>query len=158
MFALKACGHTDRTISELTGVPINTIRQWRKQRLSARIRRSLADSACDTCGAGRHDFASVPCKPYSYLLGVYLGDGCLTRWGGSWTFRVSLDDLYPGIVATAARQSSRSGRAGPGSGPSDALSVASTLNRGGLSGRASFLSMDLDESTTERSSYLNGNR
>jgi hypothetical protein len=99
VFALKACGHTDRTISELTGVPISTIRQWRKQRLSARIRCSLADSACDTCGGGRHDFASVPCKPYSYLLGVYLGDGCLTRWGGSWIFRVSLDDHYPGIVA-----------------------------------------------------------
>jgi hypothetical protein len=58
VFALKACGHTDRRISERTGVPIHTIRQWRKHRLSGRIRRALDDNACDACGAVRHDFAS----------------------------------------------------------------------------------------------------
>jgi hypothetical protein len=30
---------------------------------------------------------------------MYLGDGCLTRNGSSWTLRVTLDEAYPGIIS-----------------------------------------------------------
>jgi hypothetical protein len=38
---------------------------------------------------------------YAYLLGLYLGDGCLTTNGRSWQLRVTLDATYPGIVDEA---------------------------------------------------------
>lgn len=56
--------------------------------------------------AGRHlsgtcPFAtSVPPVPYSYLLGLYLGDGCLSATKkGVYRLRVALDAKYPGIIA-----------------------------------------------------------
>jgi hypothetical protein len=39
---------------------------------------------------------------YAYLLGIYLGDGCLTNPGRTWLLRVSLDQAYPGIVDEAS--------------------------------------------------------
>lgn len=45
----------------------------------------------------------VPWSPsdpysYSYLLGLYLGDGCITGSGGSRQLVIVLDDAYPGII------------------------------------------------------------
>lgn len=35
---------------------------------------------------------------YSYLLGLYLGDGCISRSGRVWRLRVVLDNAYPNII------------------------------------------------------------
>ena len=35
---------------------------------------------------------------YSYLLGMYLGDGHLVRFPRAWCLRIALDSRYPGIV------------------------------------------------------------
>src|SRR5437764_14056458 len=35
---------------------------------------------------------------YSYLLGMYLGDGCVSDSGRSYQLRISLDAIYPDIV------------------------------------------------------------
>ena len=35
---------------------------------------------------------------YAYLLGVYLGDGCLSHTGWTWQLRVVLDSAYPRII------------------------------------------------------------
>jgi hypothetical protein len=35
---------------------------------------------------------------YSYLLGMYLGDGHLARFPRAWCLRIVLDSRYPGIV------------------------------------------------------------
>jgi hypothetical protein len=97
---LKAEGWTDRETWELTGVPINTIRAWRNRGLSAAAKQRLGMvEMCPLCGDEPHDVRSLPRDSYSYLLGVYLGDGCLARNGTSWTLRVALDDGYPGIVS-----------------------------------------------------------
>lgn len=40
---------------------------------------------------------------YAYLLGVYLGDGCLVRMPRTHALRVFLDAAYPGIVDDVAR-------------------------------------------------------
>ena len=40
-------------------------------------------------------------QAYAYLLGLYLGDGTVTNHGGSWSLSITLDDGYPGIVASA---------------------------------------------------------
>jgi hypothetical protein len=54
---------------------------------------------------------AVPCRgecrkdetlgaPYSYLLGLYLGDGCLSRARrGVYRLRIVLDERYPGIIS-----------------------------------------------------------
>jgi hypothetical protein len=40
----------------------------------------------------------LPRESYAYLLGVYLGDGCLGEVGTSWSLRITLDEAYPGII------------------------------------------------------------
>jgi hypothetical protein len=35
---------------------------------------------------------------YCYLLGLYLGDGCISRNGRVWRLRITLDAKYPGII------------------------------------------------------------
>lgn len=99
MLDLKDRGRTDREIWELTGVPINTIRAWRNHGLpGARRDRGEPERRCHVCGGDPHDLIVRSQNAYSYLLGVYLGDGCLTRNGRSWLLRVTLDMSYPGIV------------------------------------------------------------
>jgi hypothetical protein len=54
-----------------------------------------ADTSC-TREAPRPE--ELPPYTYAYLLGVYLGDGCITPNGSSWSLRVVLDGAYPGII------------------------------------------------------------
>jgi hypothetical protein len=50
-----------------------------------------------------HDLRGLP-ESYVYLLGIYLGDGCLSQHPrGVYRLRVTLDVAYPGIVAECAR-------------------------------------------------------
>lgn len=37
-------------------------------------------------------------KAYAYLLGLYLGDGCISKMGRVFRLRISLDKKYPGII------------------------------------------------------------
>lgn len=84
VFDLKAQGLTDRQVVLLTGVAVDTIRLWRKRQATPRIQRVLhPHDWCETCGGPRHQRAALPSSMYAYLFGVYLGDGCLTRRGGS---------------------------------------------------------------------------
>jgi hypothetical protein len=59
-------------------------------------RRNLAGSS--GCGVD-HEFASIAAAPYCYLLGLYLGDGCISRSGRVWHLRITLDKTYPAIIA-----------------------------------------------------------
>jgi hypothetical protein len=53
---------------------------------------------CETCGKLAHRFAELP-NEYVYLLGLYLGDGCISpHERGVYKLRISLDAKYPGIV------------------------------------------------------------
>jgi hypothetical protein len=55
-----------------------------------------ASRACPPCG----HIQDVPPGPYAYLLGLYLGDGCLSGVGrGVYRLRITLDKKYPGIIA-----------------------------------------------------------
>lgn len=99
VFALKATGLTDREITAVTGVPINTIRTWRNHGLSQAAERVLKPRPrCPICDRDPHDFAQLPRGVYAYLLGMYLGDGWLSRVGNSWSLRVALDEVYPRII------------------------------------------------------------
>jgi hypothetical protein len=88
--ALMEVGRGDTEISRLTGIPRPTLSAWRHGRGSALHQRvATATPAWRPTAPG----------PYCYLLGVYLGDGCLTvQSQGSACLVIVLDSSYQGIV------------------------------------------------------------
>ena len=83
----------DGEISRVTGVPRSTISAWRHGR-GCNWHRKLATA----CG----DWRPVDEPAYAYLLGMYLGDGCLSVGRlGSASLLVSLDTGYPQVVEEA---------------------------------------------------------
>lgn len=89
---LIEAGMTDRAIATETGVPRRTVYAWRRH-----PKTSARPSAQNPCGTS-HDFSTLPPKPYAYLLGLYLGDGCISRMNRVWRLRIVLDAKYPGII------------------------------------------------------------
>jgi hypothetical protein len=85
---LIAAGVNDCAIARETGIPRRTVCDWRRGTRSKRPR--------DACGT--HDFSTIPSAPYAYLLGLYLGDGYISRNRRVWHLRITLDKKYPGIV------------------------------------------------------------
>jgi len=76
-------------VARLLDVPRSTVRDWRLGRLPVR---SDAPSVVE-----------LDAPWYSYLLGLYLGDGCISLHArGVWRLRIALDAIYPGIVAECA--------------------------------------------------------
>ncbi|QRY45331.1 hypothetical protein JVX93_34145 [Mycolicibacterium boenickei] len=91
--ALIAAGVNDCEIARQTGIPRATVRDWRV-RLPKQLRRPQASSDCGI----DHDFSALPPREYAYLLGLYLGDGCISQHPRAWRLRVTLDSKYPGII------------------------------------------------------------
>lgn len=87
-----ATGMTDRAIAAETGVPRRTVYSWRNY-----PKPSSRSSRRNPCGTA-HDFSTLPSGPYCYLLGLYLGDGCISRMNRVWRLRIVLDAKYPGII------------------------------------------------------------
>jgi hypothetical protein len=90
---LIAAGLNDCAIARQTGIPRPTVREWRCKP-PARLRLPPALSPCGV----DHDFAGIPAAPYCYLLGLYLGDGCISLYRRVWRLRIVLDAKYPTIV------------------------------------------------------------
>jgi hypothetical protein len=89
---LAAHGHSATEVARLIRVPRATVRDWMYGRVPRRL-----DSACERCGAA-HDFSSLP-DAYVHLLGLYLGDGCLSAHRrGVFKLRISMDARYPEVV------------------------------------------------------------
>jgi hypothetical protein len=86
---LRLCGAglSENAVSEITGVPRSTVHDWRRGRLPA-------PSRLRPCA---HN--DLPEEQYAYLLGIYLGDGCLSPHPrGVWKLRVSCDAQYGEII------------------------------------------------------------
>jgi hypothetical protein len=92
---LIAAGSNDCQIQRLTGIPRETVRDWRWGR-----RKNARRSDCRIEG---HDFTTLPAGPYTYLLGMYLGDGYIARHPRVWRLRISCDSRYPGIIEECRR-------------------------------------------------------
>ena len=85
-------------MSRVLGVPRETVRDWRRIEGSGRERRAGADETCPICGT-----SPVDAREYAYLLGLYLGDGCLSEHRrGVYRLRISLDARQPRIVDECA--------------------------------------------------------
>src|SRR5688500_13094882 len=94
---LRGQGLGARRIAARTGLPVSTVRDWLAGRLP-RHARPPARSDCPVCSHPQHAFHKLPAE-YCYLLGLYLGDGCISAGPrGVYRLRIHLDLAYPGIV------------------------------------------------------------
>ena len=86
-------GLTSLEIARRTGIPRSTIRDWR----NGRTPRSR-EPECP-----REHLTSLDEAAYAYLLGMYLGDGCISDHPrGVCRLRITLDAAHPGIAAECA--------------------------------------------------------
>jgi hypothetical protein len=96
VLALRACGLGARAIARRVGIPISTVKDW----LSGRVPSDPQMGGCPGCGHDPHRFEELP-PSYTYLLGLYLGDGCIATHPRAYKLRITLDAAYPGIIAEA---------------------------------------------------------
>lgn len=96
---LHGSGLSASAIAEQTGIPRGTVRDW----LSGKVPRGVTRdgtgvASCPECGGMAHDFLALP-PAYVYLLGLYLGDGCISEHRREvYRLRIVLDLRYPKIV------------------------------------------------------------
>jgi hypothetical protein len=88
-----------RRIAKLTGIPVSTVRDW----LAGRVPTGCRDpGTCVLCNGA--DPAALLPTSYAYLLGMYLGDGCLSQHPRSvFRLRIVLDAKYPAIIESCAQ-------------------------------------------------------
>jgi len=96
---LVAEGVSEYEIARSTGVSRGTVRYWRRGGGRLTVRPGDLDR-CDRCG-GVHRIDDLDRQLYSYLLGQYLGDGCVWQSArtGACYLRISCDAQYTGIIA-----------------------------------------------------------
>lgn len=89
-------GHALRAVSKSTGIPRSTLRDWRDHPERLIPQRA----SCPRCETPRS--LPEPRGIYAYLLGLYLGDGCISRAGDSrkdvWVLRIMCADTWPGLL------------------------------------------------------------
>ena len=61
-------------LARRAGIPRSTVMEWLASGIENVLERRALSAACDPCP----HMLNVPEIPYSYLLGLYLGDGCLS--------------------------------------------------------------------------------
>ncbi|BBY82654.1 helix-turn-helix domain-containing protein [Mycolicibacterium pulveris] len=89
---LIASGANASAVARQLGIPRSTVRDWRnKPQIASRHTR---ESECGVV----HDFSVLPPAAYSYVLGLYLGDGNISRTRRVWRLRITLDKKYPAII------------------------------------------------------------
>ncbi|MGP3771560.1 transcriptional regulator [Streptomyces sp. SDT5-1] len=108
---LVAQGRSLNSVSKETGVSRAALRAW--QTRIEPLPRMLSQAApCVRCGPEPGPPADA--AAYSYLLGLYLGDGCISAGARSGYFlRIACADAYPGLIelcCTAMRSINPSGR------------------------------------------------
>jgi hypothetical protein len=99
--ALSKQGLYDREVAQIVGVPLRTVRNWR----TAKRRALGSDRRKRNCP--RRDGVPLNEPAYPYLLGLYLGDGCLTRKTKDvYLLSIACCDAWPGLI-TAAKDATR---------------------------------------------------
>lgn len=83
-------GESLNSISRRLGISRSTLRSWR-------------DSPADPPGCPRCEGAALEHPPYAHLLGLYLGDGCISfQANGVQALRIACDTAYPRLIDAAA--------------------------------------------------------
>jgi hypothetical protein len=100
---LAGAGENAANIARRLGIPRTTVRDWLQGQLPRHVRDGIADTPdCTRCGHATHRYGELT-EAYVYLLGLYLGDGWISRHRGEvYRLRIVLDARYPGIIKSAA--------------------------------------------------------
>src|SRR3984957_11991746 len=97
---LSQQGLFDREVAQIVGVPLSAVQKWRTG--ARRAPGSEHKAGCPRCDGGPLDELA-----YSYLLGLYLGDGCIsrgsTRTKDVWKLSVACADAWPGLIQEFGR-------------------------------------------------------
>lgn len=102
--ALVAAGVPQAEVSRRTGIPRSTIVTWCRRPGPLTGGPPRVSARCESCGQPGDVMSELPLRPYSYLLGMYLGDGSIVRAGrGTFRLRVTLDTAYPNIIEECAQ-------------------------------------------------------
>jgi hypothetical protein len=88
-------------IARRTGVPRRTVSGW----LRGEVPRCqpLGGRSCAACGHPAHRAGDLAGSAYSYLLGMYLGDGHIARFPRAACLRIALDSRYPRLIGECVR-------------------------------------------------------
>ncbi|TCC16997.1 helix-turn-helix domain-containing protein [Kribbella speibonae] len=90
--AAIAAGESLNSVSKRLGISRAALRDWRDCG-----ERPARPSECPQGGSGSLDRPS-----YAHLLGLYLGDGCLSRHRRDvYALRIACDDIYPRLINEA---------------------------------------------------------
>lgn len=99
--ALAGDGANASEIARLLGIPRATVRDWLRGQLPKAFSPENLE-LCARCGHASHTYGELP-PAYVYLLGLYLGDGCISRHPRDvYRLRIALDARYPGIIRSAS--------------------------------------------------------
>jgi hypothetical protein len=90
-------------IARRTSVSRAQIRSWRRAGIGATLRSPMRTTSTHDCPGRCPRRATMDADAYAYLLGQYLGDGCISRLGRSYKMRISCCDAYPGIMDEVER-------------------------------------------------------
>jgi len=92
--ALIEAGASLRSVSLNTGINRATLREWRDRGPEPKQR----DHGCPIC------LGEVPkaTEDYLYLLGLYLGDGCISEAARTTALRISCADAWPELANACA--------------------------------------------------------
>jgi hypothetical protein len=76
--ALAASGLNKSEISRATGVSRAAIRAWLRGEIPGRDGEGTRLRSCLRCHGTQQPFPALTEHAYAYLLGLYLGDGCIS--------------------------------------------------------------------------------
>lgn len=93
---LVEAGLNDCQISRQTGVPRGTVRDIRRPR----YKRERDLHSCPCCWRSARP-VRFTAEDYAELLGLYLGDGCISPGARTARLRITLDSKYRGIIDDA---------------------------------------------------------
>jgi hypothetical protein len=95
--ALVDEGRSLNSVSRETGISRWALRAWR-----SRIEPLTPERwDCPRCANPREPLPDT--AAYAYLLGLYLGDGCVSRLARTYTLRIVCADAWPGLVDECQR-------------------------------------------------------
>ena len=96
--ALISDGLNDREAAESLGLARATVRDWRR---SSERGVAPGGARCPRCWRPSQRRLNFDPDDYAELLGLYLGDGCISAFERTCALRISLDSKYVGIVRDA---------------------------------------------------------
>jgi hypothetical protein len=97
VLGLARQGLNDCEIARRTGIPRGTVRDWRAGR-TPDFERNATRSA-RSCAVCRGEPLSLPQAWYTYLLGLYLGNGYIASHPrGVYRLRISCANAYPELI------------------------------------------------------------